>query len=258
MDRCAGLDARQSSCGGLGDVPADLRGRSRVDTPERDGTVRFRILGPVEVWTGQAWAGIGAPKWRSLLAALLINPGQVVPTDRLIMELRGDAPPAGATNLVSIYALRLRRLIGDDSGEVLRTRAPGYQVSLGPEDLDASRFDLLVGAGRQALARQEPQRAADLLARALDLWRGDALVDVPPSELVTAEAERLGQARLDAHELRIKAEIGCGRHAQVIAELFRLIAAHPLGRDCGACSCRPWTGPVGTRRRWPRTRGPRT
>src|SRR6266480_7673114 len=77
--------------------------------PERDGTVRFRILGPVEVWTGQAWAGIGAPKWRSLLAALLINAGQVVPTDRLIMELWGDAPPAGATNLVSIYALRLRR-----------------------------------------------------------------------------------------------------------------------------------------------------
>jgi len=199
-----------------------------MDTPERDGAVRFRILGPAEVWTGHAWAGIGAPKWRSLLAALLINPGQVVPTDRLIAELWGDAPPAGATNLVSIYALRLRRLIGDDNGEMLRTRAPGYQLSLGPEDLDASRFDLLVAAGRQALARHEPQRAADLLARALDLWRGDALVDVPPSELVTAEAERLGQARLDARELRIEADIDCGRHAQVIAELSRLIAAHPL------------------------------
>lgn len=196
--------------------------------PERDGAVRFRILGPVEVWTGQAWAGIGAPKWRSLLAALLINAGQVVPTDRLVMEIWGDAPPAGATNLVSVYALRLRRLIGDDSGEVLRTRAPGYQLSLGPEDLDASRFDLLAGAGRQALARREPQRATGLLAQALDLWRGDALVDVPPSPLVAAEAERLGQARLDAHELRIEADIGCGRHAQVIAELSRLIAAHPL------------------------------
>jgi DNA-binding SARP family transcriptional activator len=190
--------------------------------------VRFRILGPVEVWTGQAWAGIGAPKWRSLLAALLINAGQVVPTDRLIMELWGDTPPAGATNLVSIYALRLRRLIGDDSGDVLRTRAPGYQLSLGPEDLDASRFDLLADAGRQALARQDPQRAADLLAQALDLWRGDALVDVPPSALVAAEAERLGQARLDTRELRIEADIGCGRHAQVIAELSRLTAAHPL------------------------------
>jgi DNA-binding SARP family transcriptional activator len=204
--------------------------------------VRFRILGPVEVWTGQAWAGIGAPKWRSLLAALLINPGQVVPTDRLIMELWGDAPPAGATNLVSVYALRLRRLIGDDSGEVLRTRAPGYQLSLGPEDLDAARFDLLAGAGRQALTRQEPQRAADLLARALDLWRGDALVDVPPSELVTAEAERLGQARLDARELRIEADIGCGRHAQVIAELSRLIAAHPLREGLWALLMRALDG----------------
>src|SRR5436190_1475965 len=58
--------------------------------------------------------------------------------------------------------------------------------------------------------------------------RGDPLVDVPPSALVAAEAERLGQARLDAQELKIEADIGCGRHAQVIAELSGLIAAHPL------------------------------
>jgi DNA-binding SARP family transcriptional activator len=140
----------------------------------------------------------------------------------------GRCSARGATNLVSIYALRLRRLIGDDSGEVLRTRAPGYQLSLGPEDLAASRFDLLAGAGRRALARRDPQRASDLLVQALDLWRGDALVDVPPSTLVAAEAERLGQARLDTHELRIEADIGCGRHAQVIAELSRLISTHPL------------------------------
>jgi DNA-binding SARP family transcriptional activator len=227
MDRCAGWDA----CTHPATAWVTFRRPAASvanGCPERDGAVRFRILGPVEVWTGEAWAGIGAPKWRSLLAALLINVGQVVPTDRLIMELWGDAPPAGATNLVSIYALRLRRLIGDDSGEVLRTRAPGYQLSVGPEDLDASRFDLLAGAGRQALARQDPQRAADLLAQALDLWRGEALVDVPPSPLVAAEAERLGQARLDAHELRIEADIGCGRHAHVVAELSRLTTAHPL------------------------------
>ena len=90
--------------------------------PGRGGVVRFRILGPLEVWNGQDWGGIGAPKWRALLAALLLNPGQAVSTDRLIAELWGDDPPDRAANLVSIYVLRLRRVLGDPEGRVLTTR----------------------------------------------------------------------------------------------------------------------------------------
>src|SRR5436305_588869 len=74
--------------------------------------MRFRLLGPVEVRAGEDWRGIGAPKWRSILAALLIHPGQIVSADTLISELWRDAPPARAANLVSIYVLRLRRLDG--------------------------------------------------------------------------------------------------------------------------------------------------
>src|SRR6516165_10159787 len=75
--------------------------------------MRFRLLGPLEVLTGEDWQGIGAPKWRSILAVLLIRAGQIVPADVLINEVWGDAPPAKATNLISIYVLRLRRLLGD-------------------------------------------------------------------------------------------------------------------------------------------------
>src|SRR5215472_9900241 len=35
--------------------------------------MRFRLLGPVEVRAGEDWRGIGAPKWRSVLAALLFE-----------------------------------------------------------------------------------------------------------------------------------------------------------------------------------------
>ncbi len=190
--------------------------------------MRFRVLGPLEIRADDTWAGISAPKWRSLLAALLINAGQVVPTDRLILEIWGDAPPAKATNLVSVYALRLRRLLGDEKGELLRTRAPGYQLRAEPQDVDALCFDSLVADGRRALAAGELDRAAGLLTEALSLWRGDAFLDVPASALVTAEAGRLQRARLDALELRIEADIGCGRHAQVVPELFRLTADHPM------------------------------
>ena len=204
--------------------------------------VRFRILGPLEVWTGQDWSGIGAPKWRALLAALLLNPGQAVSTDRLAAELWGDDPPDRATNLVSVYVLRLRRALGDPEGRVLTTRAPGYQLRLDPGDLDAECFETLAGQGREALAGGDPDRAADRLAEALELWRGPALADVPPSALVSAEADRLEESRLSALELRIEADLGCGLPAQLVPELRRLLSDQPLREGLWALLIRALDG----------------
>jgi DNA-binding SARP family transcriptional activator/Tfp pilus assembly protein PilF len=190
--------------------------------------LRFRVLGPLEVWTGQDWSGIGAPKWRALLAVLLLSQGQAVSTDRLIAELWGDRPPDRAANLVSIYVLRLRRVIGDRDGHLLTTRAPGYQLPLQPGELDAEQFQALAGQGRKALAQGDFRAAADVLAEALGLWRGRALADVPPFALVTAEAERLEESRLTTLELRIEADLGCGMHAQLVPELRRLLSDQPL------------------------------
>jgi DNA-binding SARP family transcriptional activator len=190
--------------------------------------VRFRILGPLEVWTGQDWSGIGAPKWRALLAALLLNRGQPVSTDRLITELWADDPPDRAANLVSVYVLRLRRVLGDPEGHVLITRAPGYQLLLRPGDLDAELFETLVARGRQELATGDVLGSADVLREALELWRGRALDDAPASALVTAEADRLEESRLSALELRIEADLRCGLHAQLVPELRRLLSDHPL------------------------------
>jgi DNA-binding SARP family transcriptional activator/tetratricopeptide (TPR) repeat protein len=204
--------------------------------------VRFLILGPLEVWTGQDWSSIGAPKWRALLAALLLNPGQAVSTDRLAAELWGDDPPDRATNLVSVYVLRLRRALGDPEGRVLTTRAPGYQLLLGPGDLDAECFETLAAQGRDALADSDPGHAADKLAEALELWRGRALADVPPSALVTAEADRLEESRLSALELRIEADLGCGRAAQLVPELRRLLSDHQLREGLWALLIRALDG----------------
>ncbi|MGC1284672.1 MAG: AfsR/SARP family transcriptional regulator, partial [Streptosporangiaceae bacterium] len=190
--------------------------------------LRFRVLGPLEVWTGQDWSGIGAPKWRALLAVLLLSQGQAVSTDRLIAELWGDRPPDRAANLVSIYVLRLRRVLGDRDGHLLTTRAPGYQLRLQPGELDAEQFQALAGQGRRTLAEGDFRAAADVLAEALGLWRGRALADVPPFALVTAEAERLEESRLTALELRTEADLGCGMHAQLVPELRRLLSDQPL------------------------------
>ena len=191
--------------------------------------MRFRILGPLEVWSDkEGWSAIGAPKWRSLLACLLVRPGQLISTESLILELWGDSPPAKANNLVSIYVHRLRRLIGDSEGRLLVYRAPGYLLRIAPGDLDLEEFERLVAEGRSALAAAEPQRAAGLLAEALGLWRGRLLADVAPSTLISTEAERGNELRLDAAELRAEADLACGRAAQLVPELRRLVGENPI------------------------------
>jgi DNA-binding SARP family transcriptional activator len=190
--------------------------------------MRFRLLGPLEIRDGEDWRGIGAPKWRSVLAALLINAGQIVSADVLINEVWGETPPAKAGNLISIYVLRLRRLLGDTDSTLLVTRAPGYLLRLAAQDTDAQVFEALVREGRRAYTAGDPEQAAAQLAEALALWHGSPLADVPATTLVETEAERLAELRLDAAELRIKAELACGSHAQVIPELRRLLADHPL------------------------------
>ena len=190
--------------------------------------MRFRLLGPVEVRAGEDWRGIGAPKWRSVLAALLIHPGQIVSADTLIGELWRDEPPARAANLVSIYVLRLRRLMDDPDGHLLVTRAPGYLLRVAGDDTDALLFEAMVRDGRRAFAAGDPEGAARRLTEALGLWYGRPLADVPPTPLVEAEAERLAELRLGADELRITAELALGGHDQAVAELRRLLADHPL------------------------------
>ena len=190
--------------------------------------MKFRLLGPLEVRVGDDWKGIGAPKWRSVLAALLINAGQIVSADALIDEVWGEDPPAKAVNLISIYVLRLRRLLGDADSSLLVTRAPGYQLRVAAADTDALLFETMVRDGRRLLGSGDPQGAARQLTEALALWYGRPLADVRATPLVQAEAERLAELRLGALELRIAAELACGDRDQAVPEIRRLLADHPL------------------------------
>jgi len=190
--------------------------------------MRFRTLGPLEVWSEGDWTDVSAAKWRSLLACLLIRAGQIVSTDSLIFELWGDNPPARANNLVSIYVHRLRKLIGDTEGRVLVYRAPGYLLRVGADDTDMQQFEALVAEGRGMLDDGDAEAAAARLEKALALWRGPLLADVSPSELVTRESERAAELQLAATELWIEANLACGRFAKVIPELRRLMPENPL------------------------------
>jgi DNA-binding SARP family transcriptional activator len=186
----------------------------------------FRLLGPLQVHDGTGWVGAGAGKVRLLLAALLVRAGQVVPTDQLVDELWGAHPPKTAPTQIHGYVLRLRRLLDDRDGRVLATVAPGYRLA--DAATDAAEFAALAERGHQARRDGAHERAAGLLADALAMWRGPAFADVPASDRVAAAAVRLEEERLAALDARIDADLACGRHTALVAELSLLVGEHPL------------------------------
>ncbi len=95
--------------------------------------------------------------------------------------------------------------------------AGGYLIH---GDVDAVRFEQLLAAGDAE--------------RALELWRGPALGDLPDVPFVAAERARLEELRLVAVERGAEAGIRAGRHAEVAAGLADLAAAHP-GRENLTC-----------------------
>ena len=189
--------------------------------------MEFRLLGPVEVRDGDAAVPIGGSKPRALLAALLLDLGTVVPAQRLVDVVWGDAPPDTARGLVQTYVSTLRRALhrpGQD--DVILTRAPGYLLRAEPAELDLVRFGRDVAAGREAARVGRYEDAAGLLRQALSVWRGSALGGVD-SELLASEAARLDEQRLSVVEERVAAEFALRRHEALVPELVGLVGAHP-------------------------------
>jgi peptide/nickel transport system substrate-binding protein len=192
--------------------------------------MEFRILGPLEVRADGVTLALGGRKQRALLAILLLHADEVVSRDVLIDGLWGEQPPASAGHTIEAYVHRLRKILrtGGTADPVLVTRAPGYLLRVGPGELDLHRFELLVGEGRDALAAGAPDRAADLLGEALGLWRGTALADIDCEPFARLELDRLAELRHAALEERVEADLACGRHRELVAELEVLVARFPL------------------------------
>ena len=185
----------------------------------------FRVLGPLEVLDGEQAVKLGGAKQRALLAVLLLDANAVVSSDRLVDLLWGDEPPATASHSIQVYVSNLRKAVGSAR---LRTVAPGYAIDVGPDELDLARFERLLDEGRNRLADGQAEPAAVTLREALGLWYGPPLADFSYEPFAQTAIGRLEELRLSALEERIEADLACGRHAALAAELEALVQAHPL------------------------------
>lgn len=186
--------------------------------------MEFRLLGPLEAVHEGEVLRLSAGKQRALLAVLLLNANRTVSREQIIDDIWGEDVPGSARKMVQIHVSQLRKALPEPR---VRTSAPGYVLEVGDDDLDLSRFERLVADGRRSLSAGDPDGAGETLAAALEIWRGPALAEF--SEPFAAhEGARLEELRLSALEWRIEADLACGRHGDVVAELETQIGRHPL------------------------------
>ncbi|WP_285753440.1 BTAD domain-containing putative transcriptional regulator [Lentzea sp. NBRC 105346] len=97
---------------------------------------------------------------RWLLIRLAMEPGRVVPAERLIADLWGDEPPGdGAASLQSAVS-RLRKAL---PANVIVSQHPGYYLDVPPENVDVHRFERTLDP---ALWRGEPFEGAPFARQA--------------------------------------------------------------------------------------------
>jgi len=192
----------------------------RRPTVVEGGVLEVRLLGPLDVVDGEQVLTPHRQKPRALLAALALRVGRPVSKDVLVEDLWGEEPPRRATDALENYVSQLRKQIGRES---ITTLPAGYALDLGPEQVDAVRFERHIVEARG----MAPMERAEGLRSALALLRGPPLADLAFEPFAGREIARLEELELAAREELTDAELALGRHVDVIPDLEALVAAQP-------------------------------
>ncbi|MFB9909012.1 BTAD domain-containing putative transcriptional regulator [Allokutzneria oryzae] len=186
----------------------------------------MEVLGPPRAWLGEDELDLGPARQRAVFAVLVSHANRTVSASELIDGVWGTSAPASATGSLHTYVSGLRRALRADR-DLLVSAGSGYCLRLAPGVCDAEVFDAARVRAQRLAAAGERHEAVAVLDTALGLWRGDAYSGVP-GPCADLERQRLAELRLTAIELRARALLDLGRHAELVAELTVLVGEHPL------------------------------
>ena len=190
--------------------------------------MRFSLLGPLIVADSAGDpVAIAGRRLRVLLAALLLRANIPVPADELAEMVWDGSPPPGAAVSLRSYVKRLRRTVDPEAARIAASD-PGYLIRVERAELDVLEFEALCRDARTALRADECEDASAAATRALGLWRGVPLLNVPAEGLRDEFVPRLEQLRLQVLEDRFDAGLRLGHHQELIPQLLEATAQYPL------------------------------
>ncbi len=207
-----------------------------VETPAARDTlprVRVTLFGPVAAAADGVALPLGGLKQRAVFALMALNAGRVVALDRLVDELWNDEPPSRATLSLQSYVARLRGVlagapVSDEAPPQILTRPPGWLLTLDPDHVDVTRFEVLIARARGTFLAGDPAAASQELQSALALWTGDPLAGLTGVRFAREEAARLDELRLGATEMFFQARLALGETDAVAEQAGRFVAANPF------------------------------
>jgi predicted ATPase/DNA-binding SARP family transcriptional activator len=187
--------------------------------------VEVRFFGEFEVVEGGVPVPVHGAKQRALLALLALHRGKPVSADQLIDALWGDGQAANPVNALQAQIGQLRRTLG---ATAIVTSDAGYALGIGPDDVDAARFEQLAARGRRLFEEGEMALASTALGEALRLRRGEPLAEFAYAGFADAERAHLAELTLVAIETRVEADLVLGRHGELVGELEALCREYPV------------------------------
>ena len=188
--------------------------------------MRFDILGPLEVVGDDGAIELPPGRARTLLLFMLTRPNEALTIDALVDELwNGNAPPSAG---------KIVRATSGSSGEHSAPNGARHAATrIDPPRGRRARVEL-VEALRAESRTQGDDRRAETLRQAQARFRGRALDDAGDEPFATAERHRLDDLRVAIRAERVEAELALGRHTDLVPELERAVADHPLDERLAA------------------------
>jgi DNA-binding SARP family transcriptional activator/tetratricopeptide (TPR) repeat protein len=184
--------------------------------------MQVRLLGPVDVVADGTPRDVPGLRRKAVLAALALNHGEVLSTDRLLDIVWGPGAAARLNTLQS-HVSYLRRVLGGRAA--IAARPPGYRLSLDGDATDLMVAERLI---ERAAKDADPASGAAAFRAALALWRGRPLADLADLSWFGEQEHRLEQLRVTAVEGLARARLELGEHADLLPELEPLARQYPF------------------------------
>ncbi|MFJ6831631.1 SAV_2336 N-terminal domain-related protein [Streptomyces sp. NPDC091209] len=188
---------------------------------------RYRILGRVRITRGDRTVRTLSPRQQALVCMLLLRRGRPATHAELTEGLWEGRAPQRAARLLATDAAAVREALGPG---VLARTADGYALHADPDCVDLALCEDLVARAKAHRNAGDPQAAGACLRRALDLWAGDPVYDVPGPAAEAARG-RLRALRLNLCATRAELDLESGDFSRAASDLGELLRSHPRRED---------------------------
>lgn len=181
--------------------------------------LRFEVLGPLRAWRGATPLELGPVKRQAVLAALLLRRGALVSHERLLDAVWGTEPPAGGPRVLPTHVNSLRRALDPEgtppAESVIRSGKGWYRLVVEDIRLDTAELEERGGEALRTVASGDLATAADQLAAAIGLFRGEPLANLP-GPFALEERQRLEERRRTLRLERLKCLVMLGRFGDAL------------------------------------------